>query len=473
MIDLSVPNRQSVLAIVFLALRIVKSLGITQLVLIGFFVIRGAADGRLAILAVVIALLLATSAALAWWRYTFQLHDGELVVTKGVVRNDRLTVPVDRIQSLSIDQELFHRITGLVKVRVDTAGSSEAEFTIDAIDRSVAEELQRQTLATPRRQSFAGVPEPHVEEDPIVFAHGPQRLVLAALTSAPWGAFVVLAPLFALASQLGADAEDAVVAVDPDAVRWWWLPIGALVIAVLSVVLNIVNVIVQHWQLTLRAGPDLLRRTSGLLSTTSRASSPRRVQVVSTTQNPLQHRVGLRTVDLSSIGDGDLSLVGCDDDQVRTVHHLIGTPMAEQLRPARRVHRAEIWLAVRNTLVGTTIAGVLGVWLLGWWTLVVLLLVPWVWLVRRRHVRTARWELGDELVSTTHVIARRSEQALLHKANGVQITQSLFERRRGLGRVHLSTAAGTVSIGMIPIDTARQVRDVILRAAETDRRPWM
>ena len=61
----------------------------------------------------------------------------------------------------------------------------------------------------------------------------------------------------------------------------------------------------------------------------------------------------------------------------------------------------------------------------------------------------------------------------MRKTNSVQVTQSMFERRRGLGRVHVATAAGTVTIGMIPIDEAHAVRDVILYGVETDRRSWM
>ena len=39
--------------------------------------------------------------------------------------------------------------------------------------------------------------------------------------------------------------------------------------------------------------------------------------------------------------------------------------------------------------------------------------------------------------------------------------------------VAVVTAAGTISIGMIPIDEAHAVRDVIVHGVETDRRPWM
>jgi putative membrane protein len=504
-IDLGQPRRQSGLAVVFLGLRIVRRLGITQLLVIAFFIIRGASDGRLLAVTVVAAAVLGGSSVLAWWRYTFQLVDRELVVTRGVLRVDRLTVPVERVQSVAIDQELLHRLTGLVKVSVDTAGSNDTEFTIDAIERPVAEALQDALLSTARTAAAARVttgpaaghrgvtsgagagapadagpgdgPVVPSTADSVVFVHDPRRLLVAALTAAPWGALVLLAPLAALGEQLGEQFGDQIgdgaATFDPGPFRWWWLPTLLVAFVLVSIVVNIVSVFLQHWRLTFRAGPDVLRRTSGLLSRTNRASSPRRVQVVTSSQNPLQHRFGVRTVDLSSIGDGDLSLIGCDDDQTRTVYALLGAAFPERGALRRRIERAEIWLAVRNTTVLGAVLAAIGVMWIGWWGLLALVPVPLVWAVRRRHVQTFRWSLDAELASTSHVFVRSSKQAPLYKANAVHVTQSLFERRRGLGRVHLATAAGTVSIGMLPIDTACHVRDVILHAAETDHRPWM
>ena len=154
MIDLSQPQRQSPLAVVFLGLRAVRSLGVVQFVVLGLFVVRGAADGRLLFVVGVAASGLAAMSVLSWWRYTFQRVGGELVVTSGVLRIDRLSVDVARIQSVAIEQELLHRLTDLVKVVVDTAGSSQAEFIIDAIPRPVAAELRQQAtgLTTARRR---------------------------------------------------------------------------------------------------------------------------------------------------------------------------------------------------------------------------------------------------------------------------------------------------------------------------------
>ena len=147
MIDLTEPQRQSPFAIVMLGVRLVRSLGIVQLVVAIAVIVRWAADGRLLVAIVVAGALFLTLSALSWWRYTFRFVDDELVVTSGVLRADRLTVPIDRIQSIAVEQELLHRVTGLVKVVIDTAGSSQAEFTIDAVARPVADELRRRVGA--------------------------------------------------------------------------------------------------------------------------------------------------------------------------------------------------------------------------------------------------------------------------------------------------------------------------------------
>jgi putative membrane protein len=473
MIDLTAPQRQSPLAIVFLGLRIFRSLGIAQLVILVLFIVRAPFDGPLIVLPFVIILAFGGFSVLAWWRYTFRLVDGEVVVTKGVVRVDRLNVPIERIQSIAIEQQLLHRLTGLVRVTVDTAGSREAEFSIDAIARPVAEELQRQAVtAVPAPPPIDGrLPPPVPAEDRVIFAHDGRRLLLMALTMSPLTGLLVLGPLLAL----GGDFFDRV----PDAMRdnvtfrWSSIPIGVAVFIVFSVGLNIVRVFLRDWRLTLRSSSTGLRRTSGLLSRTNTASSVDRIQMVTSAQNPMQRRAGLRGVELTTVGQGDLSLGGCDDVQFATVATLAAVTPIDELTLDRRIHPAAVFLAVRNTTLFCLVLTGAMFALTGWWSLLALIGIPFVWVTKRVGVANFRWGLHDELASSSKVISSATEQALLRKTNTVDVTQSIFERSRGLGNVRLTTAAGAVAIGMIPIAEAHAVRDTILHAVETDTRPWI
>ena len=473
MTDLSTPQRQSPLAIVFLGLRVFRSLGIAQIVIMVLFIVRAPLNGPLSVLPIVIILGFGGFSTLAWWRYTFQLVDGEVVVTKGVVRVVRLNVPIERIQSIAIEQQLLHRLTGLVRVTVDTAGTKDVEFAIDAIARPAAEELQRQTVtAVPAPRPTDGtLPPPVLAEDRVVFTHDGRRLLLMALTMSPLTGLLVLGPLFAL----GGDFFDRVPGGGPGNVtfQWWWIPLGIVVFVVFSVVLNIVRVFLRDWQLTLRSSPTGLRRTSGLLSRTSTASSVDRIQVVASAQNPLQRQAGLRSVGLATIGQGDLSLGGCNDAQFATVATLSAATPIDALQLDRRIHPAEIFLAVRNTSVFCLVLTGALFALTSWWSFFTLAAVPYVWVTKRVGVANFRWGLHDELASSSKVISSATEQALLHKTNTVHVTQSIFERRREVATVRLTTAAGAVTIGMIPIVEANAVRDTILHAVETDTRPWI
>lgn len=476
MIDLMTPQRQSPLAIVFLGLRILRSLGLSSLVILLLFVFQAPLDGALVVLPFIVILGLGALSALAWWRYTFVLVGDELVVTKGVLRVDRLTVPLDRIQSMAIDQELLHRITGLVKISVDTAGSSEAEFTIDAVSRPVAEELERQAVTTRQHVQLASQDLPTTpmpEDDWVVFTQGPERLLRAALTTWPLSGLVVLGPLVAFGDDFGERVPESFPEIDTTALPWWGIPIGIVGFVGFSMVLNIIRVFLQDWDLTLHSSATSLRRTSGLLSRTSKASSVARIQVVTSTQNPLQRSAGLRSVNLSTIGEGDLALLGCDDEQWQTVLRLAQPDQSDDAGVQREISPASAWLITRNTIVAATVIAVAGFFLVGWWSLLVLLIIAPTWWLASVHVRNFRWGFGSRLSTSSRVINRATQLTLPRKTNAVIVRQSIFERRRGLASVIVSTAAGAISIGMIPLVEAAALRDAVLQQVETDHRPWM
>jgi putative membrane protein len=478
MIDLTQPQRQSPIAIVLLGVGAIRSLGIAQIALGLFFLARGAADGRLvAVVALAVALLAAVS-VLSWWRYTFQLVDRELVVTRGVLRIDRLTVATDRIQSIAIEQELLHRLTDVVKVVVTTAGTAQAEFTIDAVALPVAEELRRRATALGAADgASAAAGDGGGPAERVLFQHSPRRLTIAALTMSPWAGLALIPPLwFGLQQALEPVADDlseATPDVDVDGLGWWLVLVILIAAPLFVVVLNLGRVYLSDWQQALRTDSTTLRRTSGLLSRFSTTSSIARVQVMTSRQNWLQRRAGIRDLHLSNAGDGDLRLIACRDDEFAATASAAGLTVSDQLALDRRVHPAEVWLRTRNTAIVALAVSAGAAVVVGWWATLVLGIVPWVWWTTRRHVRNHRWSLDAELATSSRVISSSTEQALVRKANVVRVTQTIFERRRGLAQVEVATAAGTISVGMIPVEEANAVRDVILHGVETDRRAWM
>ncbi|NNE11515.1 MAG: PH domain-containing protein, partial [Ilumatobacter sp.] len=207
--ELATPVRQAPIALVFIAWRFVRRLGWSAVIAAFLFVSNGGLALGGLIVAVVVAGTLLTASTLSWYRFTFRVVDDELVVTKGVLSVERLVIPLDRVQSVDIDQRLTHRLFGVVNARVDTAGSSDVEFEIDAVERSTAEALRRVATDVRDRAASDGAergdapPGQSDVQDELVIRRSLRDLVIVGLTRAPLAGLVVLAPLIAYGEELG------------------------------------------------------------------------------------------------------------------------------------------------------------------------------------------------------------------------------------------------------------------------------
>ncbi len=497
---LATPTRQSPVAVVFIALRFVRNLGAVNLVV--FAVVIG--SGRLPVgllgvgVVACVAGLVATT--LAWWRFVFTVEGDELLVAKGVVAQERLTIPLDRVQSVSIEQRFLHRLIGLVSVSVDTAGSSDAELEIDAVDRGRAEALQRLVAgaARPDLDVAAGPPGSVVDGQPgsvpvaaaapdeVLVARTPIELVRIGAARWPWAGLAALAPLAAFASEIGdllpIDIDGEAIIEDnlPDdfgrelvAAAIAFILIGVAVGALLGVTLQIIRQLVTEWNLRLIRTSTGLRRTAGLFSTTSRASTLNRIQGLRIDETPMQRLLGIRRLSLPTIGQGDLVVPGVTPAELSTIRDEV-LPNRPAVPLDRRIDRRFVFLAVRNQVLSAVPLTIIGVVAVGWWGLAVLAFIPNRWLTARRQWRLRRWGVTDDGVAERlEFVNRQTAEYELFKAQTVRVSQSFFERRRGLATVRIDTAEGHLAVPLIPLAEAEAARDLTLFRVESDRRPWM
>jgi putative membrane protein len=474
------PTRQSPIALAFIAWRFVRRLGFSALLAAIVFVTRGGIGIGLGVLAVVAATVLLIFSSLSWWRFTFVAAGDELIVTKGILSVQRVVIPLDRVQSVAIEQRLVHRIVGLVRVAVDTAGSSQTEFEIDAVDRRHAEALRR--LAADTRNDLQPVGAHHGAADSevaeVVVRRSVRDLLLVGLTSAPWAGLVVFAPLLAFGDELGQlggwieGVSDRVGDVGDRSLGSLVLVVFGviLVVTVLGAVLQIAREILTNWDLTLVRTASGLRRTAGLLSTTSRSSTVRRIQSITTDDTPPQRWLGFSHARLRVFGDNDLSLPGVRPDELARLRALVFGAAAPPVLD-RMISRWSVFRAVRNAAILTVVAAIALWFAVGSWAALSLLAVPVQWAIARHRWRRRRWGLADgRLAESYELLHRHTAEVPIVKAQFVTVSQSFFERRKGLATVRLQSADGHLAVPMIAVSDAFAVRDLVLHTVETDRR---
>ncbi|MDQ0221331.1 hypothetical protein ELQ35_17730 [Peribacillus cavernae] len=129
---------------------------------------------------------------LDWLRFTYRIEAGELRIESGVFIRKKRYIRFERIHSLDKTEGILQRLFGLVKLKVETAGSSgdQADATLTAISKNEAERINRifhevkssgKIASAAETQEIQGVEK--TEEIQSVFQQSFRELFIMAATS--------------------------------------------------------------------------------------------------------------------------------------------------------------------------------------------------------------------------------------------------------------------------------------------------
>ncbi|BAQ08950.1 membrane protein [Bacillus sp. OxB-1] len=268
-----------------------------------------------------IVLLLLISGIIKWKRFVYWFEESELRIESGLFVKKKRYIPFDRIQSLDYTEGLFHRPFQLVKVKVETAGSSsltKAEAELTAITKEAANRIEQEMAQAKQKKRFPSaqpdensmeienMPEVPIAEAPVsrkVYAMTTDELLLLATTSGGIG--VILSGVAIFLSQFS------------DLIPFEWMfeevsafiKFGYLIVAValfigflLVWVLSVFVTLLSHYGFTVALEGGDLVITRGLLEKKRITVPLKRVQSVSIIENPLRQAFGYATVAIHSAG---------------------------------------------------------------------------------------------------------------------------------------------------------------------------
>ena len=90
-------------------------------------------------------------------------------------------------------------------------------------------------------------------------------------------------------------------------------------------------------------------------------------------------------------------------------------------------------------------------------------LIAVVFFWAKRFHATWIYEINEEGLRTNHGVIQRTHTLLQwYKIQGVRIRQGLYQQRKGLADIIFYTAAGSVAIPYIELETAKSLRDYVI-----------
>lgn len=498
---LDTPRRQHNAAVVLILLRLVIQL-VRQFwwVILFYFLGRSSGDdGDNFWLYVSLGIggFSAITSIISFFRFYFYTENGELVIEKGVFARNRLTVPFERIQTISFQQGPVHRLFNVVELEIDTAGSQGVEFNITALPRDEAERVRDYLIAQrdasrealPTSETAPGAVEA-AQPDELLLSLTPRDLLKVGVSQNHLRTGMLILAFFLSIFQ---NISEAVEDNFGDAYRTAWNTIadstwllavsflGALLVVAFFITLG--GTVLRYFNLRFYRTPTGFRLLSGLINRREQSANLRKVQVIRWQTNPLRRLFKIWTLQLRQAGSvaatrkTSVAVPGCYAHQVDAVRRSY-FPEEENLPfGSYEIDPAYVW---RRTLYLGIVPGVLGLlagiflWESVWLAVLFALLVPAQYFWARAFRRRFRYQLSTEgLRLKSGVIAETWELLRWAKVQSVEIRQGRYQQRNDLASVTLSTAAGKLRIPYISLYRAQRLQDSVIYRVETARGSWM
>lgn len=484
-IDFSLPNRQSPVAILLILFRLFRFLfrQFWPVLLVFFIQPKRATLFGLIWLGVILAFLSTVNSIFSYFYSVYYVSEGELILETGWLRRTRLSVPLDRIQTISFQQTFLHRLFNTVSVEIDTAGSKGAEFSLHAIQHKQAHAL-RDFLLRQRAEEIPGaLEEPTSIQRKVLLQLGVFDLFKIGISqnhlrTAGILTAVGLGFLDDLESVLGeAVYKDWEKTVGGYFDALWWLTLAFVVILlILSFFGTLILTAIRNYDLQFIQTGQGFHVEAGLFAKREQSANFRKIQFIRWTAHPIQRWLGMFSLRLYQAAGYALNkqktiqVPGCYWSQLETVQRVYfpeatheGDWEWHELSP-HFFSRRFLFLGIFPAIGGIGLSLLLREYQ---FLPIFLLWGPCAFFWQRRLFRTFFVGLHPEGLQVQEGFFTRTTTYLRwQKTQGISLKQTPYQQNHAVANLVLHTASGDIKLPYLPIGKARSIRDYVLFQVE-------
>ncbi|PSQ85032.1 MAG: hypothetical protein BRD42_10400 [Bacteroidetes bacterium QS_3_64_15] len=414
------------------------------------------------VLGVLYGLFALPAILLQYWRFSYRITPKQIVIQSGVLNRKNRSIPIERVQNTQIERNLVARMLGLAKVKIETAGSSSTEGSLEYVHQGEARKI-RQVVRSFQRESADAEADATDEDEADVETLLDMSLRRVLLSGAFRFSLLYLAVIFSVLELFN---PETLIQRFIRADRLDWLtevmfshPALAIFASVLvAVILGWISGIAVHlaryYDFQLWLDGDKLRKRHGLFTVTEGTIPLDKVQTLILRTNPLMRAFGWYELKVQTIG------INVEEQGHRVIAPFAGGDRLLEL--ARRVRTFELpdsfanvspltirrrffrYTAVLTALLLPTVYfwpvgwPYLGGVALPWWGFgLVPLTLGWALLQYRNHEYAAS---EDGFYIRRGVVSHYLWIVPVEKFHVFHATASIFQRRLGLKTLFVDTA---------------------------------
>ncbi len=495
------PTRQDISAIFIRIIDFVKGLFVQFFpILIVFLLVgRGTIELVFLVFALATGFISIVLSTLHYFMFHFHIKKDALVITRGLLNRTHTSVPFDRVQVVNFEASLVHRMLNVVKIVVETAGSKSSESEIYALKKDDANAL-RNYLLEKRKEKVADVKTETTEwvadldsgggesRTPL-FTLSLKDLIKIGITNNHLkSASVMIAVGFAYLSQywwILDDIDDVpylgMLSGLFDSIVPSVIILGIVTLLVLAVILSVANSLIRYYNLKVNEISGGLKVSSGLFNKREYSARNNKLQIFSWNTNPLRRLVGLFSATMSQassdddLGSQSIVVPGCNVDQLNALR--------EQFFPAaildsnllfkpdkRMILRYLIFFGILPlSIVFVAIFLIFNFFL--YWVFLLLLPILVVIVVYRNKFEL---RLNENVLYIKHGVIEDTWKLIhLYKVQSISLHQTPYMQHRDLVNIHIHTAAGSLTVPYISLESSWKIRDFVIYRVERSKKSWI
>jgi len=454
---------------------------------------QGDLASRLTFGGIAFALVIAAASLLSYWFFRFQIGDDSILIRQGVFKKKQLDIKFDRIQGINTKQNPIYRLLGLVTISFDTAGSAGNEGNLPAVTRGFADSL-RERIGKPRIVESAADDATAADAGALVHLAWRDMIRIGLADRRALIVFAFIGPLMErIDENIDRYISDFIQVAAANGIEFdtaSGISIGITIfvgVILLFMIVSIAAAFLRYHNFQLFLDGRTLRSHAGLLTAHEHSMELGKIQTLRLEQGVVQRLLGhYRFTARQAVSSGK------DRSQKVFVVPVVTSELADTLRrkflapEGGRLSQdptstgfesiSPYYMRSKILFVGL-LPSLLAVFALsiqlGATAFLFLLWLPAVAAVSYRNWQRAGFMHDDqEIIRRSGLLGYRTVSLLFRKVQRVTVTQSRYQRRKGLASLRIYMASGSVRVPYIEHRKAQQLRDYILYKVESSQLTW-
>ena len=488
--DLSTPRRQAHLGVIIVFLQNLRKW--FKFIIFGFLPILNQSSKAPAwifwILIIAIFIFIIVWSYLQWRNYFFHIQDNDFIIKQGVLRKEESIIPLERIQSVQIKQNVVQQILSLAALQIDTAGSSKKEVEVPALEYAFAGKLKTLLIQLKETEILTTETEDFTATSPkekLLMELDFVDLLKVGLTENHVRSGLFLFSIFFWFtnqfSEMFGYNEDNIYESAYNLVVYI-LPIFIFLFFVVSIMVSLWMVFIKYYNLRVVLKSTGLIVKAGLFKIEENFVPVQKIQFIKWQSNPLRKLIGYKSLAIYQAASQAVSkkktvrVPGCKANQKAPV---LDAFFPEQ-NPSNKVQVIKpnaFWMVRLFLFIVVIPLSTLAIAyhfenMLAAAAIVLYGILASYFLVK--YVRKYSAVVYQDLIAIHKGFVFPEEVLLkMYKVQNVVVAQSIFQKRRKLVTLKIYTASGKLSIPYINQEKGFALANTLLYKVESSTLSWM